>query len=228
MKMKNYDAQCKILCVNHLRTVQCSHMNDPVMHSSSSQGVKPSSDRSLIFYVIVLLGLVLVIRFFVAAPYIVSGSSMEPNFQDWNYLIVDRLSYDFSQPQRGDVIVLNMPEDTSRALIKRVIGLPGDTVELSGPNPTVTIVNRQYPQGFTLKEPYISPENYGGATDMKVTLGPDQYFALGDNRKVSADSRLWGILPRSDIVGRVLLRLYPPGEIGILPAEARFVATSTS
>lgn len=170
----------------------------------------------------VALGLAIVIRLFIAAPYVVIGSSMEQNFQDYNYLIIDRFSYDFLQPQRGDVIVFNLPQDTNRALIKRVIGLPGDTVVLSGTAPTVTIIDAAHPQGFTLAEPYLSPENLGGASDMRVTLGADQYFVLGDNRKVSADSRLWGILPKSDIVGRVLLRLYPVNEIGVLPSEARY------
>ena len=203
-------------------------MEDSVIENGSSQDAKKESHLSLVVYTVVALGLALVIRFFVAAPYVVSGTSMESNFQDWNYLIVDRLSYDFETPQRGDVIVFDLPEDTSRALIKRVIGLPGDTVELTGTGPSVTIVNSQYPSGFTLQEPYLNPENLGGQTDMRVTLGPDQYFVLGDNRKVSADSRLWGILPRSDIVGRVFLRLYPFNEIGILPAEARYVGSASS
>jgi signal peptidase I len=107
-------------------------------------------------------------------------------------------------------------------LIKRVIGLPGETVEISGEAPTVTIINSEYPQGFILEEPYLSPENLGGASNMKVTLGPDQYFVLGDNRKVSADSRLWGILPRKDIVGRVLLRLFPFNAIGLLPGKETY------
>ena len=102
------------------------------------------------------------------------------------------------------------------------MGLPGDTVVLSGPNPTITIINAANPNGMTLNEPYIDPNDYGGITDTRYTLGADQYFVMGDNRKVSADSRIWGILPRNDIVGRVLLRLYPFNQIGILPAEARY------
>ena len=207
-------------------------MSDPVMEKSSSPDTSNSRkgksalpagrQGSLLLYTVVALCLALFIRFFIAAPYVVSGSSMEPNFYDWHYLIVDRVSYDFEQPQRGDIIVFNLPEDTSRALIKRVIGLPGETVVLSGSDPTVTIINSAHPDGFTLAEPYIDPSDYGGPTDMRVTLGADQYFVLGDNRKVSADSRTWGILPRADIVGRVFLRLYPFNELGILPAESRY------
>ena len=206
-----------------------SHMPDPVMQSDSSPDVQkiptPTSNApqgSLFVYTALALGLALIIRFFVAAPYVVSGASMEPTFDTWNYLIVDRLSYELASPVRGDVIVFDLPQDTARALIKRVIGLPGDTVELSGTAPTVTITDKDHPKGFTLLEPYLAETNLGGASNMKVTLGKDQYFVLGDNRKVSADSRLWGILPRNDIVGRVLLRLYPLNVLGILPGESRY------
>jgi signal peptidase I len=191
---------------------------------------KQESYLSLALYTIIALGLALVIRFFVAAPYVVDGTSMLPTFQNWNYLIVDRISYDFETPQRGDVVVLALPQDTSRDLIKRVIGLPGDTVVISGTQPTITIINAANPEGFVLNEPYIDPANYGGPTNITVTLGANQYYVLGDNRDVSADSRTWGILPRQDIVGRVFLRLYPFNEIGILPGEARYstsVASST-
>ncbi len=200
-------------------------MNDHVMSPDSSPASSDSKrppDRSLLTYTILALGIALFIRFFVAAPYVVSGASMEPTFENWHYLIIDRVSYDIGSPQRGDVIVFGLPSDTSRALIKRVIGLPGETVVLSGPDPTVTIINKDHPTGFVLQEPYLDPQNYGGTTDMKVVLGPNQYFVLGDNRKVSADSRVWGILPRQDIVGRVFLRLYPLNDIGILPGEARY------
>ena len=207
-------------------------MTDPVMHDAPSSDtpdsispaapVKKSSDRTLFFSVVVALVLAFAIRFFIAAPYVVSGSSMEPNFNNWDYLIVDRLSYDFETPQRGDVIVLDLPQETSRALIKRVVGLPGDTVVLSGPDPSITIIDAAHPKGFSLNEPYIEPTNYGGITDTRYTLGPDQYFVMGDNRKVSADSRTWGIVPRADIVGRVFLRLYPFDQLGIFPAEARY------
>ena len=194
-------------------------MEDPVMKSASSD-TRNSSQRSLVAYTILAIGLALVIRFFIAAPYIVSGSSMEPTFFNLHYLIVDRLSYRFESPQRGDVIVFDLPQDTSRALIKRVIGLPGETVVITGN--AVSIINTANPQGFTLNEPYLDPSDLGGATNIRVTLAPDEFFVLGDNRKVSADSRLWGTLPRSDIVGRVFIRLFPFTKLGVLPGEARY------
>ena len=236
----------KTLRQRHARS-RIVHMSDPVMQNVSSSDtnnspstqsapenqlpdskkisvapVKRSSDRTLFFSVACALAVAFVIRLFVAAPYVVSGSSMEPNFNNWDYLIVDRLTYDFEAPQRGDVVVLDLPSNTSRALIKRIVGLPGETVVLSGPDPSITIINTGNPNGIALNEPYIDPNNYGGTTDTRYTLGSDEYFVMGDNRKVSADSRIWGILPRKDIVGRVVLRLYPFNQIGIVPAEARY------
>lgn len=147
---------------------------------------------------------------------------MEHDFENHDYLIIDRLTYDFSSPQRGDVVVFGLPQEPSRDLIKRVIGLPGETVELTGPEPKVTIYNNANPKGIQLDEPYLSAENLGGSTGIKVTLGDDEFFVLGDNRKVSADSRIWGTLPRKDIVGRVLLRLFPFTMIDLLPGKSTY------
>ena len=216
---ENRYATLQPLGVNAYGAVLYPHM-DPVIQKGSSDVTQKGSQTSLIGYTVVALGLALIIRFFIAAPYVVSGQSMEPNFQDWNYLIVDRISYELGKPERGDVIVFNLPQDTTRALIKRVIGLPGETVVLSGQ--TIKIINTAHPEGFTLAEPYLDPNDIGGASEMQVTLAPEQYFVLGDNRRVSADSRLWGTLPKKDIVGRVLLRLYPLNELSVLPEKARY------
>lgn len=194
-------------------------MTDPVMENASSD-TRTSSQRSLIVYTIVALGAALFIRFFIAAPYIVQGDSMLPSFQNLNYLIIDRVSYHVGNPQRGDVIVFDLPQNTSRALIKRVIGLPGETVSIEGNS--VSITNGEFPEGFLLSEPYLDAYNLGGVSLLRTTLGEDEYFVLGDNRKVSADSRIWGVLPREDIVGRVLIRLFPLGGIGVVPGEARY------
>lgn len=198
-------------------------MTDPVMNETSSlQDSRSASDSSLFVYAVVALGAALILRFFVATPYIVSGASMEHVFENFDYLIIDRITYDLRDPVRGEVIVFGLPQEPSRDLIKRVVGLPGETVKISGTEPRVTIINTEHPEGFLLEEPYLSPNNHGGASDMTLTLGKDQYFVLGDNRRVSADSRLWGVLPREDIVGRVLLRLYPFSTLAILPGEATY------
>ena len=195
-------------------------MPDPVMQKSSSPVTQNGSRGSLLTYTVVALGLALFVRFFIAAPYVVSGASMDPNFDDWHYLIIDRVTYDLGEPQRGDVIVFDLPQEGGRSLIKRVIGLPGETVVLRGTS--VSIVNDEHPQGFTLEEPYLDPKNLSGDNNMRITLKENEYFVLGDNRRVSADSRLWGTLPREQIVGRAFIRLYPFDQISILPEEARY------
>ncbi len=196
-------------------------MNVPVMQESSSSDIKKDSQHSLLVYTVVALGLALFIRFFIAAPYVVSGQSMEPNFHDWQYLIVDRISYDLGEPSRGDIIVFDLPQNESKALIKRIIGLPGETVMLSGQS--VTIINEEHPQGFTLEEPYLDSANLAPNTELTMKLTADEFFVLGDNRRVSADSRVWGSLPRKDIVGRVLFRLYPFDQLSIFPSTSRYL-----
>lgn len=192
----------------------------PGNENKNAAGTSLPAQGSLLSYTVIALGLALFIRFFVAAPYVVSGQSMDPNFEDWNYLIVDRVSYDIGDPERGDVIVFDLPQEGGRSLIKRVIGLPGETVLLRGQS--VTVINEKHPDGFTLEEPYLDPKNLEGRNDMRTTLGEDEYFVLGDNRRVSADSRIWGTLARENIVGRAFIRLYPLEQIGILPGEARY------
>lgn len=183
----------------------------------SSPEIPPASSRSIFGYTVIALGLALFIRFFIAAPYIVEGSSMEPTFWGWDYLIIDKVVYDIKKPARGEVIVFTLPQDASRSLIKRVIGLPGETVRISGSK--VTIVNDKHPGGFTLAEPYIDPKNASEGESVERTLGPDEYFVMGDNRHVSSDSRIWGNLPAKDISGRVDARLFPFNTVGIVPGK---------
>ncbi len=195
------------------------------LSESSDSSVHPSPEkrnetRSLILYTVLALGLALCIRFFIASPYVVLGSSMEPNFNNWDYLITDRISYSYTTPERGDVIVFHLPHEYSRTLIKRVIGLPGETITAT--RDSVRIVNAEHPDGFILDEPYLNDENLGGPSAGTVTLADNEYYALGDNRRVSSDSRTWGVLPEDHIIGRVLVRLFPLSAIGVLPAEARY------
>ena len=197
-----------------------SHMPDSVMQKGSSLETPKNNSRGIIVYTVVALGIALFIRFFVAAPYVVSGASMEPNFHDWEYLIVDRVSYNLKAPERGDIIIFDLPDAPKKALIKRIIGLPGETVVLSGQK--ITILNTEYPQGFTLEEPYLDPANLTGSNHLSMSLSDDEFFVLGDNRRVSADSRIWGALPRDKIVGRVFVRLYPFSTIHLFPAQARY------
>ncbi len=175
--------------------------------------------KELLSYALFAAVIVVPIRLWVAQPFVVRGSSMDTTFLDSEYLVVDEVSYRFHEPQRGDVLIFKYPLDTSKYFIKRLIGLPGETVAVK--SDTVTIFNKEHPQGAALSEPYIHSRTFGNVT---TTLGPGEYFVMGDNRLVSSDSRLWGVLPRADIVGRPLARLLPLNRIGFLPGE---VASST-
>lgn len=174
----------------------------------------------LVRFAIIAILIVIPIRMFVAQPFIVSGASMDDTFHDGEYLIVDQVSYYFEEPQRGDVIVFKYPKDPSKFFIKRVIGLPGDTVTIE--NSTVTITNDTHPGGFALEEPYVAsmqPEPI-----LVEELGEREYFVMGDNRDHSSDSRRWGVLQKERIVGRAFIRLFPPNELGIFPGAIDLAA----
>lgn len=199
--------------------------SSPERRTHTTNQSSRSSLRELLAYIAVAGSIAILIRVFIASPWLVSGPSMLPNFHDFDYLIVDRLSYRFEEPHRGDVIVFGLPQMPSRDLIKRVIGLPGETVVIEGNE--VIITNDTHPEGFTLDEPYLDPANLGGVSRLHVKLGMDEYFVLGDNRRVSADSRVWGVLPRKDIIGKVFLRLFPFTDIGLRPAQSRYTQDTT-
>lgn len=168
----------------------------------------------IIRVLLVSLAIVLPIRYFIVQPFIVRGASMEPTFENKEYLVVDEVSYYFREPKRGEVIVFRYPRDPSQFFIKRIIGLPGEKVEIySG---RVKIVNPEFSDGFTLDEPYLDPPNHFTTPDTKITLGSSQYFVLGDNRDFSSDSRIWGTLERKFITGRVFFRAWPVTRLGFL------------
>ena len=153
---------------------------------------------------IVILALIIVIpiRYFLFQPFFIHGSSMEPNFHQGDYLIVDEVSYRLRPPQRGEVIVFRYPGNLHERYIKRVIGLPGDKIEIKNGQ---VIVNDKI-----IDESAYLPKGIYTPGDIRVSLGKGEYFVLGDNRPVSSDSRQWGLLPKKDIVGKVLVRLWPP------------------
>ncbi len=138
---------------------------------------------------------------------------MADTFHTGEYLIVDQLSYHFHNPSRGDVVIFRYPRDPSKYFIKRVIGVPGDTVIIE--DSTVTIVNETYPEGVILDEPYISSMRSTGR--LEETLGEREYFVMGDNRDESSDSRIWGVLQEDRIIGRAFLRLFPFSSADVLP-----------
>lgn len=175
---------------------------------------------TLAFLVVVV---VIPIRMFIVSPFVVDGASMHPTFENLDYLIVDEILYAFRSPERGDVVVFRYPTNPSIFYIKRVIGLPGETVSIERGVVTITTVDGT---DMTLAEPYAINED-ATYTD-KVTLNPDEYFVMGDNRPNSSDSRVWGPLPRRDIIGRVDLRLLPVGEAGFFPGKATYHSATAS
>lgn len=172
----------------------------------------------LIKFALIALLVVIPIRVLVAQPFIVRGASMEPTFESGEYLIVDQLSYHFESPQRGDVVIMRYPKDPSVFFIKRVIGLPGETVELAG---NKVMISKTGMKTITLTEPYVAPERLENEY-ATYTLGASDYFVMGDNRIESSDSRSWGFLPRKDIVGRAFLRLLPPSRVGVFPGGTAY------
>ncbi|MDO8579276.1 MAG: signal peptidase I [bacterium] len=175
--------------------------------------------KEIVYYIIFALLIVIPIRVWIAQPFIVNGSSMDSTFLDGEYLIVDELSYRFREPERGAVLIFKYPEDPSKYFIKRLIGLPGETIDIK--SDMVTITNEKNPLGIVLNEPYIYSRSLG---DGRITLDSDEYFVMGDNRMVSSDSRVWGPLPKSDLVGRPFIRLLPITKIDFFPGA---VASST-
>jgi signal peptidase I len=158
----------------------------------------------LLKFVLIAAVIVVPLRLFVAQPFIVSGASMEPTFENGQYLIVDELTYHFDAPKRGDVIIFRYPKDTSQFFIKRIVGLPGESVLIR--NGQIEI-QKQNGTTTTLNEPYVV--NQGNGPDATYQIPAGDYFVMGDNRPESSDSRSWGLLPRADIVGRAAVRLLP-------------------
>jgi signal peptidase I len=171
----------------------------------TSRTVK-SEIREIVRVLLISLAVVIPVRIFIAQPFIVRGASMEPTYHDGEYLIIDEISLRFSDLGRGEVIVFRYPNNPKNFFIKRVIGLPQETIAIRDGH-----VYLSSPEG----ELKLIDESYIGSSvftlpDKVVTLGPDEYFVLGDNRPDSSDSRVWGPLEEQYIVGRTFLRLWPP------------------
>ncbi|HMA78330.1 MAG TPA: signal peptidase I [Candidatus Paceibacterota bacterium] len=167
----------------------------------------------IVRFALLAIIIVLPIRMFVAQPFIVSGASMDDTFHNGEYLIVDQLTYQFESPERGEVVVFRYPGDPKKFFIKRVIGVPGDTLTIDGD--AVTIQNDEHPTGSRLQEPYIA--TMSGSGRIVEQLGEGEYFVMGDNRDYSSDSRAWGILTEDRIIGRAFVRLFPVTELEAFP-----------
>ncbi|MDO8515878.1 MAG: signal peptidase I [bacterium] len=165
---------------------------------------------------LVAIGAVFLIRNFLVQPFLVSGESMVPNFQNGDYLLIDELTYRLRTPVRGEVDVFRYPNDETTYFIKRVIGLPGERILIR--DGRVTIFNDEHKDGFTLNELSYLPAGLSTEGNADVTLQDNQYFMLGDNRPYSSDSRTWGVLPAKDIIGLVRMRLWPLNAITVFAA----------
>lgn len=194
-----------------------SEQNEKIVDSQKLSPEKSGTSvffSELIRFVFIAVFIVLPIRMFIAQPFIVSGASMDPTFENGEYLIVDEISYAFEEPQRGDVIIFKYPLDPSKYFIKRIIALPGE--HLSVTEDTITIRNDENPDGFTLDETYLSHKTFG---NVDVVLEEDEYFVMGDNRPASSDSRIWGPLKEEFIIGRALVRLLPVTRVNVFPGS---------
>lgn len=163
--------------------------------------------------VVISLAIIVPVRYFLIQPFYVKGASMEPNFYDHQYLIIDEITYRFSDPQRGDIIVFRYPKDTSQYFIKRIIGLPGEQVEIS--NGQVFIYNKDYPNGKAIDEDMYLAGDVKTYDNRLIKLGNNDYFVLGDNRTASMDSRSFGPVARKYIIGRAWLRGWPLDKLSV-------------
>lgn len=163
--------------------------------------------------IVVALAIFVVIYLFLYQPHQVKGGSMEPNFHDGEYILTDKISYRFGDPQLGDVVVFKSPQNKEIDYIKRIIGVPGDRVQL--------LKGVFYINGKKLEENYIPPENflYGGSflrEGEEIVVPNNHYFVVGDNRPRSSDSREWGPIEKTDIIGRSFMRYFPFNRFGLI------------
>ncbi len=168
----------------------------------------------LVRFAAIALLIVIPVRMFAIEPFVVSGSSMHPTFENADYLIVDKISYSLGTPNRDDVVIFKYPNDTKKYFIKRIIGLPGETVDIKGSD--IFITNAEHKEGFKLDQPFIKDP---ASNQTHVELKNDEYFVMGDNRNASSDSRYWGPVKRNLLVGKPLVRLLPLNNVNILPGS---------
>jgi len=178
---------------------------------------QPSLFWEIIKFAFLAIIIVLPIRMYIASPFIVNGSSMDPTFETGHYLIIDQISYRFEEPQRGEVIVFKYPKDPTKFFIKRLIGLPGETIKIE--DGAVFIKNEKSEDYIKLEEQYLK---YLKHDNLITTLKNNEYFVMGDNREASSDSRIWGPLNEEYLTGKVLIRLLPITKIDMYPGEVSY------
>jgi signal peptidase I len=163
--------------------------------------------------IVVIMAILVMIYLFVMSPQEINGASMEPNFHNGEYILTNKVSYRLAMPKRGDVVIFKSPRNKDIDYIKRVLGLPGDEVELRK--------NTFYVNGIEVVEPYLSSDafTFGGsylAEESLIIVPEGMYFVVGDNRQHSSDSREFGPIPLEDFIGQAFLRYWPFDRAGIL------------
>ncbi len=164
--------------------------------------------------IVVVMAIMVMIYLFIMSPQEIKGASMEPSFFNGEYILTNKVLYKLREPRRGDVIIFKSPSNPEIDYIKRIIGLPGDTVSLKD--------NTIHVNGVAVDEPYLRPATaiFGGsylAENEEVIVPEGEYFVLGDNRPHSADSREFGPVPLEDFIGKAFLRYWPSSKLGIIP-----------
>ncbi len=164
--------------------------------------------------IVVILAILVMVYLFIMSPQEINGASMEPNFHNGEFILTNKVLYKFRDPIRGDVIIFKSPKNKEVDYIKRIIGLPGDTVKLQN--------NSFYVNGQKVDEPYLSPDStiFGGSflrENEEITVPPGQYFLAGDNRPHSSDSREFGTIAKEDFIGTAIFRYFPFSQMGVLP-----------
>ena len=195
--------------------------NNLVTEEKKEEKVQPKESGQsfweLFKFAIIALAIVVPVRIFIAQPFVVSGSSMVPTFENGEYLIVDEISYILGEPSRGDVVIFRYPNDTKKFFIKRIIGLPGETVDVNGNE--VTIYNKENENGIKLSQPYLKTSS---PIKTHTELKDDEYFVMGDNRGASSDSRIWGPVSKDLLVGKAFVRLFPVNHINLMPGDYNY------
>ncbi len=163
--------------------------------------------KEVIKIILVVVLIVLPIRYFLFQPFVVRGASMEPNFQEADYLIVDQISYRFSDPERGDVVVFSNSDISQKRYIKRIIGLPGEEIVLK--EDEILVIDKEgeeelLPEGYL---PSFEKIDKKRTSEESILLEEKEYFVMGDNRDASYDSRNWGSLAEENIIGKVFFRI---------------------
>ncbi|MFH0853978.1 MAG: signal peptidase I [bacterium] len=169
----------------------------------------------LIKTIIISLAIILPIRYFVIQPFYVKGASMEPNFHDKDYLIINELKYRFNEPERGDIIIFKNPRNTKEFFIKRIIGLPNEKIKIY--DGKIFLYNEEHIDGVLIEELYI-PEEYTKGNEI-LELRQNEFFVLGDNRNHSLDSRTFGPITKDSIIGKVWVRGWPLNKFSIFGEE---------